>query len=210
LSELNDPFEGEYEMDFFNRNLNSTTSIMSFLGIKKKSNEVNNEYSDSVKNIFELSKNSGIFSLTTNYKNDLMWSHYANSHSGFCIEYEFDKLNTFDIKYKEHFSSHLNCFEKVNYSDKPFNLNKIIIKREDIIKFLFHKNIKWKYENEWRIVTFISGKYSYNQNCIKSIIFGIKTNEEIINLMMKKLEPLNIEFYKMKKIGSYSLEKEKI
>lgn len=211
LNDLNDPFEGEYNMDLFDKNLDKTTNLMSFLGLKKKSKDVNRSFSDSVKNLFKFSiQTRGIYSLTTDYKNDLMWSHYSNSHSGFCIEYEFDSLKMLDIKYKEHIPPNLNHFEKVNYSDKPFSLNKLNINFTDIEKFLFHKNIKWKYEEEWRIVTFISGKYTYNQNCIKSLTFGIKTPNETIKLIVQKLKHLNIEFYKMIKIDNYILEREKI
>lgn len=30
--------------------------------------------------------------LGTDYKNKLMWSHYADSHTGFCIEYDFNNI----------------------------------------------------------------------------------------------------------------------
>lgn len=33
-------------------------------------------------------QNIGILSLATDYTNTLMWVHYANNHSGFCIGYE--------------------------------------------------------------------------------------------------------------------------
>ncbi len=210
LNDLNDPFEGEYKMNLFNKNLSAITTLMSYLRLKKKSTEVNQKFSNAVQKIFDLSVQiSGIYSLTTNYKNDLMWAHYSNSHLGYCIEYEFENLKDFDIKYQQ-LPSHLNHFDKVNYSEKSFNLNKINVERVDILKFLFQKSIKWNYEEEWRIVTFISGKFTYNQDCIKSIIFGLKASDEIINLVTKKLQVLNIEFYKMKKIDSYLIEKEKI
>jgi hypothetical protein len=34
----------------------------------------------------------GIYSLSRTPLDELMWAHYANSHTGFCIEYDLDRL----------------------------------------------------------------------------------------------------------------------
>lgn len=36
--------------------------------------------------------------LCTDYKNRLMWSHYADSHKGFCIEYDYSQINEETLK----------------------------------------------------------------------------------------------------------------
>lgn len=43
----------------------------------------------------------GIYSLSTIFSNELMWSHYSSSHKGFCIEYDIEKLKNgpFDNNY---------------------------------------------------------------------------------------------------------------
>jgi hypothetical protein len=207
LEDLNDPFEGEYKMDLFKKQLNITTNSLSFFGLKKKSNESNAKIIAALKNMYELSKKSGIYSLTTNFENDLMWSHYANSHKGFCIEYEFDTLKTFDIQTNQNGFRHLG---KIEYSNDIFDTKDVFIKNINLVNFLFRKNIKWHYENEWRILSIIPGKYNYDQKCIKSIIFGLKTSETVIDLIIHKLTPLNIDFYKIKMKDSYMLEKERI
>ena len=43
--------------------------------------------------------------------NMLMWSHYANAHQGFCVEYDFNNLSAENHYILEH-------LEKVNYADQ--------------------------------------------------------------------------------------------
>lgn len=207
IENLNDPFEGEFNIDKFTQNLDSITSFLSFFRIKKKSETNNKNYISAIKKTFDLTLKSGIYSLSADYNNELMWSHYANSHLGYCIEYEFENLKEFELKFKEYYNPKLNVFDKLSYSQKPFELNNVINNREDIIKYLFKKSKIWEYENEYRIVTFTSGKFNYNVECLKSIIFGLKAKEEIINIVIEKLKHLNIDFYKMERIGPYKIEK---
>ena len=70
-------------------------------------------------------------------KNDsiLMWSHYANSHKGFCLEYDFKML-------KELITLPL----PVKYcNDLPNDI-------DDKLKLIFTKSKEWSYEEEWRLV----------------------------------------------------------
>ncbi|WP_214826490.1 DUF2971 domain-containing protein [Chryseobacterium sp. ISL-6] len=48
-----------------------------------------NHYEKYVENV---NRNFGIYSLTTKNSNLLMWSHYGNSHKGFCIGFNTEKL----------------------------------------------------------------------------------------------------------------------
>ncbi len=57
----------------------------------------------------QIYKKSGVYSLSKDYKNELLWAYYADSHKGFCIEYDYDILkqypcnedNFFDVKYSK-------------------------------------------------------------------------------------------------------------
>jgi hypothetical protein len=53
---------------------------------------------DSIVENYFYNKN-GIFCLTRTRQNNLMWSHYANSHKGFCIGYSVQKLEAFFDKF---------------------------------------------------------------------------------------------------------------
>ena len=84
---------------------------------------------------------------TEKYDSLLMWSHYANGHSGFCIKYKFDDI--------------WNCFNSslfpVIYGSERF---KPVLKDSgnagEIISTFSHKASEWKYEKEWRVIKLIS------------------------------------------------------
>jgi len=86
VKDLNDPCEGFVSTDklmnqideMLKVNPQATTSMDIF------KNELNNMLSHNV--------TSGIYSLSKNHLDELLWAHYANSHKGFCIEYDLDML----------------------------------------------------------------------------------------------------------------------
>lgn len=80
---------------------------------------------------------TGVLSFTSSKKNIPMWSHYADDHNGFVIE--FDSENKFFKKIKP-----------VNYTkNRPQSKETLSITDENSF---FNKSIQWKYEKEWRII----------------------------------------------------------
>ena len=90
----------------------------------------------------------------------LMWSHYANSNMGICIEYDFNKWNT------QMPSRHL--LFPIAYSESPIDTNDLVNKVENnkntddsleqaIICSVLNKSKVWSYENEWRLLYVFPG-----------------------------------------------------
>lgn len=89
--------------------------------------------------------------LCTDYKNRLMWSHYADSHRGFCIEYDFSNVDPLFLS-----AAPL----PVVYSDSrppvpwPEALNRssenTAKATASLMVGLLTKDKCWEYENEWR------------------------------------------------------------
>lgn len=101
---------------------------------------------DSIDEIIEgLKDNTYVGCLSGTNESILMWSHYANSHTGFCIEYDFKEIEKI----------HQKLF-KVKYTNKIDNLNKISEALPNniraIISALTTKAEEWSYEDEWRII----------------------------------------------------------
>lgn len=84
----------------------------------------------------ELIANYRIFCSTEQYDNPLMWAHYANSHTGFCVGYEKTDIENISTK-----------LQKVTYSTQPYS-----IKTQSDESILFIKSNEWEYENEWRAI----------------------------------------------------------
>lgn len=86
----------------------------------------------------------------------LMWSHYANNHSGFCIEYSLERFEQKDAFLK-------NLYPVV-YSNELFEVTEWVQelftgKRDDLnttfaLLGVLQKYEGWAYEEEWRYVVY--------------------------------------------------------
>lgn len=175
--------------------------------------------------------NYRILSLSSNNKEILLWSHYADEHKGICLEYKtlelYDNHKSmhgiyFDptqVKYQHPTSAPDNLLfaDKVDYKDKlPEKYN---ILTDDSIKlkeFIYTKYSRWIYEEEWRIFLH---KESIPTNCcaklapaiLKGIIFGMRTtNRDIMNVqtfLSQNQNVADVEIYKaVPQPDSYSID----
>ncbi len=135
---------------------------------------------DNLRNV--ILRKLGIYSMTSNPANILMWSYYGN-HEGFMIEFDITQFTTF--KYFGPFP--------INYQEE---LEQISMKKWGIANsILYQTNIKykkWEHENEWRLLLDSNGvdmftpnlenirednehdrKFNYPLSAIKSISLGI-------------------------------------
>lgn len=214
VQDLNDPTEASYSLKEFEQNLTLGLKALSFLNIKKYEQKKIDAYKIALENLMRVYyENNGVYSLSKVYDNELMWAHYGNSHRGFCIEYDFLSIDDLDLKHPEPSCrlKHLYRFNKVNYSDKIFSFSKVNAEYDDIIKFLFNKSKAWSYEEEYRIVTYLYGKFNYSGNCLKSIMFGLNMTNEEKEYIIDKLNNKGIKFYQMKrKKDEFKFYKEQI
>ncbi|MBN3348292.1 hypothetical protein CF050_15760 [Clostridium botulinum] len=134
----------------------------------------------------------------------LMWSHYTNSHSGFCIEYDFTQINNV-------------CSElhPVFYDNKIIDITQYYkYKNQDLFKVaILNKSTEWSYENEWRIVEYNSITEGMSINVPKPIAlyFGCNMLPEHICMLSEIADKLNIDKYVMEmKEDEYKLVPKKI
>ena len=126
-----------------------------------------------------LYKNVGIFCLTEDSKNIQMWSYYADSHKGLCIEFDTtimspdaSKTPAIQVRYSED-----NYFPKIE----------VMAEMKDIHKKVGYKHQDWKHEKEWRVfwpittndkLGLANGLAFCTRNVITSIILGIRAAED--------------------------------
>lgn len=99
-------------------------------------------------------------------KNDdlLMWSHYGDSHKGFCLEFRTD-FGTFEKLRRVAYSKSMPQIDLREFSANPGNT--------DFIGDLYcTKASEWSYEQEWRLLRDVSGLHAYEQKELKAIYFG--------------------------------------
>jgi hypothetical protein len=116
-----------------------------------------------------------VLSLCENATSVLMWSHYSDSHKGFCIEYDLSALDGDDLRRRL-------CYP-VFYRRKLTDATRYLARRDprDDFNNLFGifmcllKSDEWAYEREWRIVAPVgpSGANAWmNMPKPKSVILG--------------------------------------
>lgn len=128
--------------------------------------------------------------------NVLMWSHYADSHKGFCVRYEFDGGIFSPTLHPQ--KDKLLFIDKMRYSET------IDIGKEPSIRMaLLEKSNFWEYEKEMRLVSFdCSGKDEdfpviECKGMVKAIYLGVKCSDANRRLIEKAIGDKNIPLYQM-------------
>ena len=154
-----------------------------------------------------------------------MWGHYADSHRGFCIEYDFQKILTAcsekcaDV---QHCTSLMMspAIAPVIYADVRYDASQIILPLllsrmadlahtaikpfyEDllvIVKSLLTKSSVWSYENEWRMISMLPDNTLFCRiYSLKptAVYIGVRTDEEAANTLYQICCEKDIPCYKM-------------
>ena len=128
---------------------------------QKKLEEILQKLRDSIQNILRCEY--GVLSLSAKNDNILMWSHYADYHRGFCIEFKRSPGNPLGASQPVQYVKEYPC---INYfDDLPGNIAKRII---------LTKADDWSYEEEWRGIHKADTQVRYTEDMITGIIFGLR------------------------------------
>ncbi|HIH74564.1 MAG TPA: DUF2971 domain-containing protein [Methanosarcina sp.] len=185
-----------------------------------------------------LDTNSGILPrmccLSTRNDSALMWSHYANNHTGVCLCFKPTKSLCADSRsgeineiYRLTFGTELAELMEVKYKDGcPGEVNILNMDRikvgEQILECFLTKDSEWEYEKEYRMLSFkkyFHGEYvkKYEKNELEGIIFGLKIKrsdaQEIYDRVYEQYinEKKKVKFYRVKCIkDKYAMEIERI
>lgn len=146
------------------------------------------------------------FSDNKNLRKSLMWSHYANSHKGFCIEYDRDELlknrenMPFPVFYKKEIKRPLWLYFQSIMNQFEFQLVSAYTKSDE-----------WAYESEWRLLETNdekSGNKGFNKKFIpaKCVYIGCRASDELRKKIIAICEKKGIEVYQMRmKVNSFDL-----
>lgn len=184
-SEFNDPFDCRLHISFdanlpaykaklrqLNPDLSEaeidkqTRKALQSENIKKQERKLNRD-------IYRISKNAGIFSVSAKRDNLLMWSHYADSHRGICIEFKTTDGKLFGCDL-QHIDYDVN-YPKLSIYDEP---NVEFVKR-----CVGTKSSDWTYEEEWRIIYRETGCQRFPSEELSGVILGAhisKRNKELV------------------------------
>ena len=224
---FNDPFDCEIVLyqDYIKQNcissLQSKEGFMSGSAMWNELNRIIDEELTLFQKTLEESRNQlGVACFSEQDDSILMWSHYADNHRGFCVEYNMlEAVQT--IQY---------TFVPVLYSNKKKLVDNVNLLEPDIfakqvtiysIDSLFRKAKDWEYEKEWRIIRDEAAcGLAWNKNKNGALIDFIKPQSIILGCMIdnnseRKIQKLcrerNIPLFKMEKNKyEFRLEKRKM
>jgi hypothetical protein len=177
---LNDPFEGSVELPKSERHEHWVTPIK--------------------QGIYDI----GIYSMSkpkvdeTFPNNELLWVHYADSHKGFCIEYDLDALTKYPSKDFD-MSDQIN----VDYKNERPNVSETDNVLQVRKKVFGTKSLAWEYENEIRLVFIQSGLKPVSEKAITAIYFGLNISLENRRDIIKKMSGRNIDFYQVERVDDF-------
>ena len=137
----------------------------------------------------------GIFSLTEKCDNLLMWAHYSDNHTGFCIEFNAKRL--FEICKNYIIIKELIMLYKVKYERhypiiNPYSSDYDI---QTFVLWLITKSVEWEYEQEWRLIYTMHPNESlvFPDDVIEAIYFGVRSDPTIVNETIKLLSKKSIK-----------------
>jgi hypothetical protein len=130
---------------------------------------------------------NGVFCLSQNKTSILSWSHYSNSHRGFCIGFDAKKL------FKYMLDNYRIAGGFVTYCEIYPQLSPISSFDEQLMTQLLHKSDHWKYEQEVRMFQLFSANKIFETplSIITEVILGCnisdKDRTEIIDYVRTNL-----------------------
>jgi len=114
-----------------------------------------------------LRNDTGIVSFSTCNDDILMWSHYAGSHQGICIEFKCTD------------ESHVDFFGQIQAVQYQLDLPEVNFYKIDMLErakaFILTKADQWSYEKEWRLLIVpVNGNRFLDipKGCISAIYLG--------------------------------------
>lgn len=168
---FNDPFDSVPFVnmeEFWDKYGRSLFEMNNGLDLEMKEREVILAYNEMVKFTQEEMR---VCCFTERKDSLLMWAHYAQSHKGFCIEYDTSKMPDNIRK----------IFLPVIYQKQIYDsTHDFKPDGNNIFNFLFYKSDEWSYEKEWRIAVYnkqIRKEMNF-ADYISSVYLGIKCEKE--------------------------------
>lgn len=137
----------------------------------------------------------GILSLSRTPTDALLWSHYAEGHCGLCLGFdpELLELDVFikgDVEYAArppYVDLFLKMTEEIGEFVRPWEQHKYPDEQGDqfytsqlsrlIRANLLVKSEKWKYEEEYRMITSRPGHHAFSPRALREVVLGTRTHE---------------------------------
>lgn len=190
ISQLNDPAEALVDDSLYKEWLDLYKIFLS--------KEMVSRVEESVQSLFDKIRLSGIYSLSKEIDNELLWAYYASGHTGYAIVFDTEVLSK-SFKY----GKWVGMFEiDVKYSSKLPRFDISVIDKQtmnDALSCLVgNKSNSWEHEAEHRLIFEEGGKcVKIDYRAIKGFVFGCRMKEDDIDYVMKTFSGRDFEYFKV-------------
>lgn len=197
IEKLNDPTEGLLEPQLLDQ--------------LKVFGTASQKVIESFEALVEKQSTIGIYSLSTSVSDELLWAHYANSHRGFCIEYDLERL--VDLYINDGSSIQFANIMKIDYQLTPpvVTIGDIGHDKSALFmkKLIGTKSKRWEYEDEIRVLFEKDGENFFDYRAIKSVTFGLRAEKELIQNFIETF-PIVVDVYVATLSGTYDIGRSKV
>lgn len=225
LKSFNDPFDCQLPRGWASK---TNEEILSYLErrhgddreglskIKKRLETNRNEYLNSLNeaDIKMTDSQTGVFCLSPNPTNSLLWAHYATGHRGYCIGYDTNKT----VEFMKSYCDEPNLTFGLINVEYRVELPKLDPFLEDDKEWFFqryrYKANEWSYEEEYRIILMKHEDLQNNDRevnlaveCLAEIVLGSRIGEETETEIRKKVESLRSANPELKLLRANMAEK---
>lgn len=149
----------------------------------------------------------GVACFSEEWQSPLMWSHYADAHAGFCIEYRVDKARLgADALGRGRFLQ-----QQVQYvSTLPeICLSEVLFAPHQVLgRLLSTKSIEWAYEREWRLIHLAQSRALValpEGMAISALIGGIRMTEANLRTLADTARRLCVPAFQVEASAHYEM-----
>lgn len=167
----------------------------------------------------------GIFSLSATIDSNLLWSHYAKEHTGFCVGFSTERITAALNEWAYQLQIGVMAGERVRYESKyprwnvwdHIGMPHIEAFKELIVKSVTRKSSEWSHEREYRYIIFgrvLAGcrKARVPVDAMREVYLGCKMlkqhQAQIVECIRRY--PHDVRLFKAKKVESFKLAYEEV
>lgn len=173
--------------------------------IKQEFDNLLHKYQQVLKH--SLSEKYRITCLSECYDSILMWSHYANKHIGFCLEYDFTQidysddvalllLDLFPVLYSnERVNPPEDFIQQTKF--RYYSNNQKLKRDSNFLLGMLTKSKVWKYEKEWRFICLKEALITMKMPYVSKVFLGVNMPSEIKMKLLRLAKDKNLPVYQM-------------
>ncbi len=189
---LNDPFEGRFNRESLDSQFAALKTMVA-KAVPSASTHLG-RVSSALEEVLAFVDKSGVFSLSYNPLQELIWAHYGGSHRGFCVGYDTHKLIDFE--------PHIHRVLDVQYSNTmPSVASPDLITADSAIsilrKMLGVKSTPWSYEEEVRVISQPPGLHDHDYRAVKVVYFGLRCPQSTAWAVMEALAGRDVSYHQV-------------